>query len=1006
MPSILWGDLETFSTVPISHGAAAYAEESEILLFAYALDDAPAKVWDATASLMPDDLRDALEDESVLLNFHNSFFDRTILEAAGEVFSISRYRDTMVKAMLHSLPGSLGLLSEIFKLKADQAKDKRGKELVQLFTKPRPKNVKLRRATRKTHPSEWTEFIEYARLDVEAMRAIDKKLPKWNYKGFELTLWHLDQQINSRGALIDIDLAEGAIRAVNRAREVNKTKVQEATDQALESATQRDKLIEYIEQTYDVTFPDMTKTTLERRVNDPALPQELRDLLALRLEASTTSASKYKRAMQSVNRHGRLCGGLQFAGASRTGRWAGRIFQPQNLPRPTLKNPTINVGIEAIKGDCEDLIFDDVMRLTSSAVRGVIRAPEGKKLVVADLSNIEGRVLAWLAGEDWKVNAFYDFDNGIGEDLYKITYANGFKINAADVTSDQRQIGKVQELALGYQGGVGAFLTFAAGYNLDLDELTETAYPSLPADLVNESHGFLEWLYKKNKDKSKARFGLSEKTFIVCDVFKRVWRNAHPNIQTWWHELEDTARTAIQYPREKFQCRKVTMERVGAWLRVRLPSGRYLCYPSPQIGAECTTCKGEGQVEVNDALEDCPECQGEKPNRAQISYMGMCQYTRKWRRLKTYGGKLCIAQDTLVLTGRGWVPIQKVNSADVVWDGSEFVNCGGHVCNGKAGVIKAYGAYMTPDHEVLTEQGWKHASQSERYNRATCRLPYGTEIPRVKWEKITVGGEVRLRYYQDYCSLGFEENESEGRSGILRMQTQRDYFTEEKNSRNDKTPCVRSLAINDRSVRTSITSSLEKLRWAGYQSLLTVGIQFRKFLARHGFNLSARFIPRSGRQQPGILKRKLQMGDSERSKQQSQKHGNFFRQDGNPMDRGDGIEQVNDRVSHQTHVYDLINCGPRNRFTIATESGPLIVHNCENITQAVARDVLATSFHPAEQAGYEIVLTVHDELITEAPDKPEFNAEHLSQIMATNPPWAKGLPLAAAGFEDYRYRKG
>ena len=167
----LWLDLETFSEVPITNGTHAYAAGAEIMLFAYAFDDGPVKVWDCTAQpLMPDDLADALDNPAVILYAHNSHFDRTVLWHNGYRLPVARWRDTMVKALSHSLPGALGDLCDILKVATDKAKDKEGRQLVMLFCKPRPATSKVRRATRETHPVEWAKFVEYARLDIEAMR--------------------------------------------------------------------------------------------------------------------------------------------------------------------------------------------------------------------------------------------------------------------------------------------------------------------------------------------------------------------------------------------------------------------------------------------------------------------------------------------------------------------------------------------------------------------------------------------------------------------------------------------------------------------------------------------------------------------------------------------------------------------------------------------------------------------------------------------------------------------
>lgn len=605
---ILWGDLETFCNIPINNGTHAYAEGVEVMLFAWAIGDEPVSVWDLTAGEpIPSRLRKAIADPDTLLFFHNSHFDRTVLRHAMPELAppVERWRDTMVQALAHSLPGALGALCEVLGVPQDKAKDKEGKSLIQLFCKPRPKNSKLRRATSKTHPVEWQRLVAYAGLDIEAMREVYKRLPKWNYQGTELALWHRDQRINDRGVCMDVQLAQAAIEAVDLEQKRLAKRTQVMTDGEVQAATQRDAMIKHIVESYGVELPDMQRSTLERRIADPDLPSPVKELLAIRLQASTTSTSKYKSLMKGISSDGRLRGTLQFCGASRTGRWAGRLFQPQNLPRPTLEQERIDEGIEALKSGCADLLFDNVMELTSSALRGCIMAPAGKKLVVSDLSNIEGRKLAWLAGEQWKLAAFRQYDEGTGPDLYKLAYAKAFNITPEDVTKYQRQIGKVMELGLGFGGGVAAFLTFALVYGLDLEELATAALPNIPRDVQREAKSWYDESVKR-----KATYGLSESVFIACDSLKRLWRRAHPETCDFWYQLERTVRAAIATPKKTLYCGYLKVRRDGAWLRIQLPSGRALCYPSPTI---------------------------EKGN---ITYMGINSYSRKWQRLKTYGGKL------------------------------------------------------------------------------------------------------------------------------------------------------------------------------------------------------------------------------------------------------------------------------------------------------------------------------------------------------------------------------
>ncbi|AXY33948.1 DNA polymerase I [Yersinia pseudotuberculosis] len=614
MPQILWLDLETYSETPIRNGTHAYAANAEIMLIAWAIDDGPVSVHEFTEPKnLPVPLCTALRDGETLVYAHNSQFDRTVLRTHLKSYKwpnvaardVTRWRDTMVKALAHGLPGSLSDLCDILGVAQDKAKDKAGKALIQLFCKPRAKNSAIRRATKQTHPEEWKRFIDYAGLDIEAMREIDKKLPVWNYQSNELALWHFDQRINDRGVQMDTVLAEAAVSAVEIEQKRLAVRTQDLTDNEVQAATQRDVLLKHIVEAFGVTLPDMQASTIQRRVSDPDLPIELRELLAIRLQASTTSTSKYKTLLKGVSKDGRLRGTLQFCGASRTGRWAGRLFQPQNLPRPVLDQETIDTGIEALKAGCADLLFDNVMELISSALRGCIVAPEGKKLVVSDLSNIEGRALVWLSGEEWKLQAFRDYDAGTGHELYMLAYARAFNISPDNVDKIQRQIGKVMELGLGFGGGVAAFLTFALVYGLDLDGLAKAALPNVPASIQREAQSW----YKASV-KQKRTYGLSEQVFIACDSLKRMWRNAHPKTVSFWYEIEDTVRRAIAAPRQTFTCRKLKIRRDGSWLRIQLPSGRAVCYPGIRI------------------------------DEGKISYMGINSYSRKWQRLKTYGGKL------------------------------------------------------------------------------------------------------------------------------------------------------------------------------------------------------------------------------------------------------------------------------------------------------------------------------------------------------------------------------
>jgi DNA polymerase len=631
-------DTETFSETPIKHGTYRYCEDAEIMVVTYALNDEPVLAWDLTLDPeMPDDLRFMLEELDDEIEVHNEMFDRTVTRISKNLklnIPIGRWRCSMVRAMAHSLPGGLEKLCDIYQLGEDEAKIKDGKQLIQLFCKPRPKNSGLRRATRLTHPEEWKRFIEYAISDVTAMRALGKKIPVWNYRGAELEYHFLDQKINDRGFMADRLLAEKAIEAVAVAQAKLKKETQEKTSYdaetgaGVESMGKRDQLLCYLVESYGVDLPDLQKDTLERRINDPELPDAVKELLRMRLQTATTSTSKYNALLKGLSSDGRMKGTIQFNGAGRTGRAAGRTFQPQNLPRPDMEEEDIEFAIEVLKLGAADLYYDNVMKVTSNTIRGCIIAPEGKLLAVADLANIEGRGLAWEAQEEWAIQSYRDYDTILedgsrkGPDSYLLAYSRAFGIPYDQVTKEQRKIGKVLELFMGYQGGVGAFITGAETYHIDLDAMADAAYESIPDDVWGESKSYLGWATKKGMP----TFGLSEKTFCTCDSLKRMWRTSRPKTEALWADIENTVRVAIRKPATTFVCGRVKIRFENAWLRIQLPSGRALCYPSARV---------------------------EEGDKGQISYMGMNQYSRKWCRLKTYGGKLvenitqAIARDLL-----------------------------------------------------------------------------------------------------------------------------------------------------------------------------------------------------------------------------------------------------------------------------------------------------------------------------------------------------------------------
>jgi len=617
----LWLDLETRSPVPIKHGTAKYATGVEVIVIGYAIDDGEVVTLDVTAQAECAEfaLIASVADE---IWAHNAEFDRTMLEAQPwwPDVAIETWRCTAALARMHGLPGGLDKLCEILKVESDKAKSSGGKELIQVFCVPKEDGTYC---DRHSHPKQWAEFLAYGGQDVVAMREVHRRLPKWNATPRMWKVWHTDQRINGRGIAVDLKLCDSAVRATTAAKKRLADRVEDMTLGMVEAATQRDRLLGYMAD-YGVDLPDLTADTVERRLEDEALPEHIKELLRIRQQASKASTAKYKRVLtQHVN--GRLYNMIVFCGANRTGRFAGRTIQPHNLPRPKHKKAMIEAAIAAFHADAIELLDpDDVLGLASSCLRGIFIAADGRKLEVSDLANIEGRYMAWMAGELWKIAAFEAFDRKEGPDLYKVAYARAFRIDPNDIGDEdpRRQIGKVMELALQYYGGVGAFCAMAETYGLDLDELAETAWPVIPA------HVRADVATRWAKAKENRRYGLSQRTWSVCMALVLMWRAAHPAIVRFWYELDEAVKNAVRIEGRPFRVGRAVVDRQKNWLRILLPSGRYLCYPASKID----------------------------PESGKISFVGVSPYTRQWGRIDTYNGKLT---ENIVQAG----------SADILMDG-------------------------------------------------------------------------------------------------------------------------------------------------------------------------------------------------------------------------------------------------------------------------------------------------------------------------------------------------
>lgn len=689
-PDDVFIDHESFSEAELKKvGSYAYAEHSstEILLTTYAFGDEPVEAYDATAGgKIPAELRDLLrylqrkpgkKGNPKLIGANYLLFDRLLLRNCwGFEIDPRDIIDTMVCAFRHSLPGSLAMQCEVLQIAEENAKDKRGKALIQRFCKPTPKNYKIRRYDANTHPEEWKAFINYAKSDITSMREVFQALPDWGNIEFENTVLAVDQRINDRGFFVDTALANAAIEAVKRHKVELQAEANQKYGAGLTGAAFLPTLRD-LAPAHEIL--NAQKSTLNDLLADDELPDEARAIIEMRLGASSTASTKYNPLLLGLSADGRRRGCLQYGGAKRTLRWAGKGFQPQNLARGYFSDydndgnytGELTDGINMLlRGNAHWLY--DVSRLTASTVRGCIVPTDGNKLVVADYSNVEGRGLAWAAGETTALDTF-----AAGLDIYCVTAGKMFGMEPDVIKKtrkDLRQIGKACELGLGYGGGVAAFLTFAKNLGLNLYEMAEVMKGTFPEHIWAAAKRGYEYARIQEKNKrgfndqkpDRPSYDLPKNVWLTCDSIKRMWRESHPATCQFWSDLEAAAMNAIKDPGTDYWAgaavrkngdRAIKITRTGSarkpgwWLKVELPSGRILSYPGIGISVEKSVEEDSDRIDY----------------RERIRYMGENQTTRQWGKQYTYGGKLAenitqaLCRDLLA------VALVRVDAADG-WD--------------------------------------------------------------------------------------------------------------------------------------------------------------------------------------------------------------------------------------------------------------------------------------------------------------------------------------------------
>lgn len=533
-------DIETYSSADLRKcGVYRYVEapDFEVLLIAWAVEDGPVQVTDLTAEPLPEELRTMLTNPLVIKHAYNAQFERTCLsKLLGVRLPPEQWRCTAVHAATLGLPRSLGDVGAAIGLPEEQQKMKEGKALIRYFCqpcKPTKKNGGRTRNFPRHDPDKWATFIEYNRQDVETERSIRKLLEAHPVPPDEWEAYWLDQRINDRGIGVDMELVEAAIEVSN----------QHTTDLTAEAG-----LLTGLDNVGSVSQlkgwlgheGSLDKKTIAALRSEGELDGDTDRVLAIRQELGKSSVSKYEAMHRSVCKDGRIHGLLQFYGANRTGRWAGRLVQVQNLPQNHL--PDLDTA-RAVVRDCDhdglQALYGNVAGTLSELIRTAFVPKEGHTFVVVDFSAIEARVVAWLADETWRQELF-----AAGGKIYEASAERMFHLPPGSVKKGDpmRQKGKIAELALGYGGGPGAMVNMGA---IDMGLREEELQPIVTA-----------------------------------------WREANPGIVSFWWLIDRAAKDTVQHQRESWRTdlpHGLSMRMSRKMLHIRLPSGRELRYWRPRL---------------------------------------------------------------------------------------------------------------------------------------------------------------------------------------------------------------------------------------------------------------------------------------------------------------------------------------------------------------------------------------------------------------------------------------
>lgn len=654
-------DFETFSRVDITKaGAWRYAHDpsTEVLCMAYKLPGKPTALW-VPGTELPDWCKSIPMIEAYGgVRAHNVSFELSVWDAVMAPkhkcvnIPVRLWHDSMAQCAYAAIPMSLGESAKVLNLPIQ--KDEDGRRIMLQLSQPRTptKNNPKTRIEPSDAPDKFAALYKYCVNDVDTQMGIADSLP--TLPPSEREVWELDQAINLRGIRIDRALTDKCVQLIDAYTKKYATKAKELTGG--KSVAQIAELRNWIF-TQGVETTSLSKASVEELLASD-LPSTVREVLEIRQQLSKSSVKKINSMLSCMDMHDdRVRYAAVYHGAG-TGRWAGRLIQPQNLARGVVDKSKhgfdMDEAIDMLMTKSLDeliAVFEPVglefMDVVSSCLRGFIVAKQDHTLIQADYSNIEGRILAWVAGEDWKITAFEAFDNGVGPDLYKLSYSAAFNTPIDAVDKQMRQVGKVMELALGYAGGVGAFRNMAKAYGVRLRPMYELIWEMASADERQAAERMFKLCIERNTaekgkpfdDAEFADFEDFREEFLACEITKSKWRKAHPNVCKFWYDLEQAAITAILNSNTPQPVGRVSylFDSQRKVLTCLLPSGRSLHYQHPFVKRESRlNWRGEEQIKLT------------------LGYCGVNGVTKKWEPQKSYGGHLCenicqaIARDCLV----------------------------------------------------------------------------------------------------------------------------------------------------------------------------------------------------------------------------------------------------------------------------------------------------------------------------------------------------------------------